>query len=67
METKVEGKIQRSKSDVLKRLLRDDRTSPILLLVLAVLFLCIVTPDKFLQFINLRNVDGVPLFTSLWA
>ena len=56
METKVEGKIQRSKSDVLKRLLRDDRTSPILLLVLAVLFLCIVTPDKFLQFINLRNV-----------
>lgn len=56
METKVEGKIQRSKSDVLKRLLRDDRTSPILLLVLAVLFLYIVTPDKFLQFINLRNV-----------
>lgn len=39
-----------------KRLLRDDRTSPIILLVISVLFLCISTPDTFLTYINLRNV-----------
>ena len=61
METKVEGKIQRSKSDVLKRLLRDDRTSPILLLVLAVLFLCIVTQRvEGVQYPDLRTVDTPP-------
>ncbi len=37
-------------------LMRDDRTSPIVLLLISVIFLCITTPDTFLQFINLRNV-----------
>lgn len=39
-----------------KKLMRDDRTSPIILLVVSVLFLCITTPDTFLTYINLRNV-----------
>ena len=54
MGTKVEAK--KSKGQVLKRLMRDDRTSPILLLVLAVAILCIVVPEKFLQIGNIRNV-----------
>lgn len=39
-----------------KRLLRDDRTSPVILLLISVLFLCIATPETFLTYINLRNV-----------
>lgn len=49
----------RSKMDaktIVKRLLRDDRTSPMALLIISVIFLCIVTPETFLTYINLRNV-----------
>ncbi len=54
MGTKVEAK--KSKDQVLKRLMRDDRTSPILLLILAVAILCIVAPETFMRGTNIRNV-----------
>jgi len=39
-----------------KSLMRDDRTSPVILLLISIIFLCITTPETFLTYINLRNV-----------
>jgi len=53
--SKAEGPRLNAKQ-TFRHLLRDDRTSPIVLLVLSVVFLCITTPDTFLTYTNLRNV-----------
>lgn len=55
MSTKLLSQKGNAKETV-RKLLRDDRTSPIVLLLISVIFLCITTPDTFLTYINLRNV-----------
>ncbi len=55
METKSKEKKSGFK-DFCKRAMRDDRTSPVILFLVAIIFLCITTPNTFLQFTNIRNV-----------
>lgn len=55
MSAIVKSKTGNVKS-IFSKLMRDDRTSPIILLLISVIFLCITTPDTFLTYINLRNV-----------
>ncbi len=55
----METAVQKKKFDfkgLVSRLARDERSSPIALLIIAVVFLMITTPDTFLTYMNLRNV-----------